>query len=327
MGWLWLLPALLILLLAWLLFWPLRPLGSVPAAQPVGSYAEAVERIAALQLADRQDASLQAVCQIKLWTHGQATRHVFVIFHGFSNCPEQFNQFAGRLYGLGHNVLIPRQPHHGLADRLTHSMQRLSAEDLLAFGSQAVDLACGLGQEVAVLGISGGANLAGWLAHNRPGVGMAILIAPMMGVSFVPAPLSSLFARLLFLLPDRYLWWDPRTRENNPYSAAYAYPGYSLHAMAEVLRLGLALHQQAGQTAPLARRLLIVINDAEPGVNNRQVQGLLASWQRHPQVSVSKLVLEAALKLPHDIITPGTPGLPFETVYERLITAIQAALN
>ena len=67
----------------------------------------------------------------------------------------------------------------------------------------------------------------------------------------------------------------------------------------------------------------MVINDAEPAVSNPEIMRLLKSWQKHGKGNFSEFHFESAMKLPHDIITPGTPNLPIEEIHPRLIRAVQ----
>ena len=112
------------------------------SANPVTSYTDALARFESLLL-DAQKEILPA-CQSKLLTHGEQTEHVVVLFHGFSNCPEQFSELGRRLFEQGYNVFIPRQPYHGLSNRLSKELQNLKAEKLIAYGELAVDIAHGL---------------------------------------------------------------------------------------------------------------------------------------------------------------------------------------
>jgi carboxylesterase len=319
--------AILIIILAWVFLHPIKPVTPPPGMQttlgPASSYQDAMERIETKRM-DEEEAGVLPVCQSKLYSQGQRADHVIVFYHGFSTCPEQFSELGKRLNKLGYNVFIPCAPYHGLSDRLTRKLKKLTAEDLVVYATHTANIACGLGRQVSVVGISGGGNIACWLAQNRDDISLAMPIAPLLGASLVPAALTRFFARLIYSLPDFYLWWDPRTRADNPYSVYYAYPGYSLHAMSEVLRLGITVRKQARKTPPLADKIVMVTNAAEPGVNNDEIDKLLRDWRAHPTQAIQPaLEFEAELKLPHDIITPETPDLPVEVVYQRLVERIQ----
>jgi carboxylesterase len=285
-------------------------------------FTEALERIEANRQQDLVD-DVREICLPKVMMHGASTEWAVVILHGFSNCPQQFQEFGSRLFDLGFNVYIPRLPYHGLADRLANNLAPLSAEKLAAFGDQAVDIARGLGRRLLVTGISGGGTVAAWLAQNRPDVDIAMPIAAMLGMSFVPSAVTRPFAWLFNRIPDFYMWWDPRNKSGTPRAVDYSYPGYSIRAMSEVLKLGVIVRSQARAAPPAARKIVLVINDHEPGVNNTELYKVMSDWQAHNGRTVLRTYhLARDLQLPHDLITPGTPGLDTETVYNLLTSCI-----
>lgn len=290
--------------------------------KPAASYAEALRRIEADRQGD-QAGDVREICLPRLMTHGAPVEWAVVILHGFSTCPEQFQELGGRLFELGFNVYIPRQPHHGLKDRVGNNLAPLTAEQLAAYGDQALDVGRGLGHRVLVIGLSGGGTVAAWLAQNRPDADLVMPMAAMLGVSFVPSAITRPFAWLFQRVPDFYMWWDPRNKADNPYAVDYSYPGYSIRAMSECLRLGVSVRAQAHTTPAAAQKIVMVINDNEPGVNNKELYKLMADWEAHrTQVKLDAFHFEKDLKLPHDLITPGTPGLDIETVYRLLIERI-----
>jgi carboxylesterase len=291
-------------------------------AQPVTGFDEALKRIEAERRQD-QAGEVRQICLPRVLEHGAPADWAVVIIHGLTNCPEQFQEFASRLFQLGFNVYLPRQPYHGLPERAGNNLKPLTAAKLAAFGDQALDIGHGLGRQVLVTGLSGGGTIAAWLAQNRPDLDLAMPMAAMLGLSFVPSPLTRPFAWLFNHIPDFYMWWDPRTKADNPFAFDYSYPGYSVHAMSELLKLGVLVREQAQAGPPAAQKIVMVINDNEPGVNNRELYKVITDWEAHRnQTVLSTFHFERELKLPHDIITPGTPGVDIETVYGRLISLI-----
>src|SRR6185503_17931811 len=141
------------------------PITYHPSAQPrpAQSYAEAVIRLAALQAKD-EGLALYPGCESQFMTHDQKVERVMVLLHGYRNCPAQFHSLGMIFYERGYNVVIPRMPHHGLADVLTTDQAQLTAAELAAYVTEAVDIAQGLGEQVMVAGISTGGVLTGWVA-------------------------------------------------------------------------------------------------------------------------------------------------------------------
>jgi hypothetical protein len=312
----------LIGLLSWLYRAPAtRALASHP--QPTADYQEALNRFQALAEADANAGPVFDICHSKLMTHGEKTEHVIVLLHGFTTCPEQFRQLGERFFERGYNVLIPRLPYHGYVDQMTDDLRKLTLPDLMTYGDTAIDIACGLGRQVSVMGLSGGGVLAAWLVQNRADVDYAVPIAATFGASFLPGWLTRPAVHLLLTLPDRFVWWDPRTKEDNPYSVYFAYTRYPMHALLRFFQIGLSVQKQARHNAPAGGEVLMVTNAHEPAVNNPLLYRLTRAWRRHAPDRVHAYEFERELHLPHDLITPGTPGVPIDLVYDRLLDQVQ----
>src|SRR6266545_6046903 len=282
----WILIFALVSLILWAAFSSISisELESYP--KPITNYEEAISHVKAMQDEDNQDLA-RDVCITKLYDHRAQTEHVIILLHGFTNCPEQFNELGRQYYESGYNVFIPRMPYHGLTDRLTEELVKLTAENLAAFGDTVIDIAHGLGKKITVMGISGSGTLVAWLAQNRADIDFAFAIAPMLGLAFIPASFTKLFERFALLLPNFFLWWDPRTKADNPYSIYYAYPRYPTHALVEIMRLAMITRTQAEKSPPAAENIVIVMNESEPAVSNAEILKLLESWKKHGKGTVS----------------------------------------
>jgi alpha-beta hydrolase superfamily lysophospholipase len=319
----WLIFALGILIaVSWVIFRPIAMEELESHPKPIVSFDEAVASVKAMQEIDNQDIT-RDVCITKLYDHGFQTEHVIILIHGFTNCPEQFNELGKQHFEAGNNVFLPRMPYHGLSDRLTDALVDFTAEKLAAFGDEVVGIAHGLGKKITVMGISGSGTLVAWLAQNRADIDFAFAIAPTFGLAFVPPVFTRLFERIALLLPNFYMWWDPRTKANNPYSIYYAYPRYPVRALVEIIRMAMITRAQAEKSPPKAGSITMIINDAEPAVSNAEILKFIKLWQNHPKVNVSEVHFEKEMKLPHDIITPGTPGVPIGDIHPRLINAVR----
>ena len=288
---------------------------------PAFTFREALTRVKAMQEADDHDMT-RDVCITKLYDHGKQTEHVVTLIHGFTNCPEQFNELGRQYFEAGNNVFIPRMPYHGLSNRLTDALVDLTAENLAGFGDKVIDIAHGLGKKITVMGISGSGTLVAWLAQNRTDIDFAFAIAPLFGLAMIPPAFTKLFERVVLLLPNFYMWWDPRTKADNPFSIYYAYPGYPTRALVEIIRLALITRAQAEKAPPKARNITMIINDAEPAVSNAEILKFIKLWQKHGN-NISEVHFEKEMRLPHDIITPGTPGVPIGEIQPRLINAVR----
>jgi pimeloyl-ACP methyl ester carboxylesterase len=152
---------------------------------PAATYETALARLAELQA--RDDETINPLCSTQLLTHGRKTQQVIVLIHGITNCPQQFVEFAPQFYQQGYNVLIPRMPHNGLADRMTDDLKNLTAKNLRDASNAYVDIARGLGEHVTLLGLSAGGTMAAWVAQHRADVDEVVLIAPMLGIGSLAA--------------------------------------------------------------------------------------------------------------------------------------------
>lgn len=320
----WIFVIIVFILILWVILRPTPTDGVASHPNPTRNYDEAILQVKAMQEDDNQDLA-RDVCVTKLYDHGSQTEHVIILLHGFTNCPEQFNELGKQYNEAGNNVFIPRMPYHGLSDRLTDALVHMTANELASFGDRVVDIAHGLGKKVTVMGISGSGTLVAWLAQNRRDLDFAFAIAPLFGLAFIPPVLTKLFERIALLLPNFFLWWDPRTKADNPYSIYYAYPRYPWRALAEIMRLAMITQAQAERFPPQAPNIKLIINDAEPAVSNAEIFRLYRSWKKHGRGNLSEYHFEKEMKLPHDIITPGTPGVPVGEIQPRLINTIKDA--
>jgi len=281
--------------------------------RPAASYQEAIERVRTLQ---RQDAAKDLNPRGHTWLlgpggaldpgGGQRTGRAYVCLHGLTNSPQQYVALAKRLLARGDaTVLIPRIPGHGFADRLTTVLAKLREAELVDATAEVVDLAAGLGHEVIVTGISLGGVLATWAAQFRP-VARVVIVAPSFGLPFLPTFTIAPLAALALRVGNRYLWWDPRKKEDLP-GPDYAYPRFPSHALARIQRLGLRLDEVARVAPPAASAVWVVTNAADLAVNNGQISRLAERWQRAGATNVRRYQFPRRLHLFHDIVDPEQP--------------------
>jgi carboxylesterase len=300
--------------LSWLSRWKTRGLTSNP--DPASSYVHGLARMARLQAAE--DASILPVCRTRALLHGHPTEHVVVLVHGLTNCPQQWAAFADLLYQQGHNVLLPRMPRHGLADRLTTEPSRLRAEELRDFADRVVDVAAGLGQHVTMVGLSAGGIVAAWAAQYRPEVSKAVLISPSLGFGHYARWLQLLFMNIALALPDV----ETHRFGATPRAAPYAYIGWSSRALGEVLRLGVATARAAVMARPACQHLVVVTNANDMAVSSQLTRQLVSIWQSRGLQRVEYFEFEREQKLEHDLIDPNNPRQRVDVVYPILLDLI-----
>ena len=291
-----------------------------PRLAPARDYGEAVRRVEALQAMDGRDIVPQA--RSALLTHGHRTPLCAVLLHGFTNHPGQYVQFAPLVHAAGANVLVPRLPLQGYRDRMTTALAKLTAEQLLDAASAAVDIACGLGERVCVLGISSSGVLCAYFAQHRSDVALAVGVAPVFGLLQLPYAVSRAITRAALVLPNRFLWWDPRIKmAQHPVTA---YPRFPTRALAQTLRISDDVYDTAKRSAPRAGHAVLVCNQHDPAVNNHITQRVVQRWNLNLPGSAEQFTF-TGLPHNHDIIDPDNPAARTGIVYPKLLELIGRA--
>ncbi len=288
-----------------------------PASSPAAGYADGLAKARVIMA--RDGARIGPTAKTLLLDHGTQAPWSVVLFHGFTNHPGQFAQFAAQLHALGVNVLVPRMPLHGYADRITDALKSLTAEMLLECSYQAVDAAVGLGERVAVAGLSMGGSISAYLGQYRDDVATSMPIAPDFGLLNLPRWALDVLAPIMLALPNFFLWWDPRAKENQLPKTAY--PRFPTHALMQTVRIGSAVYAAARTQASRATRIATVVNTHDPAVSNGVTLQVVRRWQRLRSSGIEYVEL-TDLPENHDIIDPENPQARTDLVYPRLIEVL-----
>jgi pimeloyl-ACP methyl ester carboxylesterase len=317
--------SLLLVLLLTLLLLAFKPFSLRESfmPDPAESYEEAVVRIEDIQAAEAEIPDLSLECGTIFMTHEEKVEDVIVFLHGFTSCPDQFAPLGQQYFDQGYNVLIPRQPRHGLQEFEGTPLKGLTAEELAAFGTRIADIAQGLGERVVVVGLSGGGSIATWLSQERADIDLTVPIAPFLGIGFIPRPLTRPLTNLILLVPDIYQWWDPVHKISNPLSAPYSYRGYYTHSLFENLRLGFAAEEDAKRVKPAVGGIMVITNANDESVNNEVVAEFEQLWLEHGEQFLRTYQFEKELGIPHDMITFERPDGRVDIVYPKLLELIQ----
>lgn len=286
-----------------------------PPSRPAKTFEEALARIQTLQAQDGPD--VRDDSHTRFWSHGKQAEHALVYYHGYTNAPPQFDILGEKLYEQGFNVLAPRLPYHGLKDPLTTEQSKLTAEGMAALTQETVDIACGLGQHVTIVGLSGGGVMAAWAAQFRADVDHAVVISPAFGLPFVPAWLSSSLRFSLLHLPNFFIWWDPRVKEKIV-GPAHAYPRFSTKGLAETFRLGMVVRNAAKQGKPSAKHIQMVLSDFDAAIHLPTARKVAEEWREHG-ADVSVYAFAKDLKIWHDMIDPQQSTQQIDVVYPVIL--------
>jgi len=314
---------LLVFLFLFVVFLFLKPVRTdqlISKADPSRSYQDSVRHINDLRLLDGEDVSPDG--RLIFLTHESKTQNAIVFFHGNTNSPRQFAALGRLFYDKGYNVLIPRVPHHGLKDRMTNELGRLTALEMIRLCDASMDIAQGLGQHITVVGFSMGANMAGWVAQNRSDVDKAVIIAPFWGWKGLPTGLFKPLINLLSIFPNRFEWWDKKgkTALTGPTSSYY---GFSSRGVAQLMCLGWSVMKAARMGVPKARAILVITCALDNSVNEKNLDRVVNEWHRHGGANITRFQFDKSLGAIHDLIDPEQPYQKIAVVYPKLIELIE----
>ena len=95
-------------------------------------------------------------------------------------------------------------------------------------------------------------------------------------------------------------------------------PRFSTQALAQSLRLGLWVVEEAKRRAPRARSIEMVTVAGDPAVCNAVAAEVARDWSRRAPGHVLAYEFPAALRLGHDLIDPLQPYQNVDRVYPVL---------
>jgi esterase/lipase len=283
---------------------------------PARDYTDAAERVRKQQAADDRVAAPGG--RSILMDRGRRTPRAIVLFHGFTNSPLQFEPFARLLYAAGDNVYVPRLPRHALRNGTASALAGLTAEELRDCADSAVDVARGLGDTVVIVGLSAGGTMAAWVAQNRPDVGRVVAIAPVLELAHIPSILATVAMKLALHLPE--ITQNYPREESRPDREL----GNSSHAIAQMLRMGMAVRAAAQRAPPGTREITFLVNANDRTVKTAPALALAERWSA-AGAAVTVYQLPATLKLPHDVIDETQPVSRPDVVYPALDAMVHGA--
>src|ERR1700687_2778979 len=225
------------------------------AAATTSSYAESMQRAQALLAGEAADPRISPDCSSILLEHGKRMPRSIVCLHGITSSPVQFKDLGALFHSRGYNVVIPRMPRHGYADRMTTDPAKLTVAEYQAYASEAVEIGRGLGEHLTLAGLSVSGVIAAWCAQTRADVDLAVPIAPAFAPHALPPRLTPALIQVLRWLPNVFVPWD--FRNPLPRAPGCGYPRFSTHAMAESFRLGIDALHAARRQPPAAGSILV----------------------------------------------------------------------
>ncbi len=215
------------------------------------------------------------------------------MFHGVSACPLQFSGLAQYFYDQGYNVYTPLAPEHGRTDNLNHA--KVTAQGLVDYANDSLNITSALGNEVGVIGLSGGANLATWASQYRPEVQRVLALSPFYEPSSSQAPKWQIRPLLIFhgnnfLLPDQL---------NKPDDPQHA---LSYRALAKYVTIYKNLPEPAKDTG--LKNVAVIMADDDYEIDQALALKTLTGVAKANRINLIRYQLAASLKLGHDIVSP-----------------------
>jgi carboxylesterase len=276
---------------------------------PTSSYVEAVRRANRLIASDDSIAAVGGASILRV--HGARAPRAVVLFHGFTDSPQQFAALADSLFESGDNVFVPRLPHHAERGKDVGELARLTAGELCRVADASVDIAAGLGDTVVVAGLSVGGTMAAWAAEHRPEVRRALVIAPPLEVTHIPSMFERALVNLDAHLPNvtRRAAADSGRPDRDP--------GFATHGIAQVLRLGMAVRRDADRDPPERAEVLFLVNAHDRTVKTAPVLDVARLWNSRA-VPVRVYQFPDSLGLPHNVVDPIQRHGNAEAVYPTL---------
>lgn len=297
-------------------FWKTPEFRSKP--EPAASFGEALEKFETLRVAE-SSLPLSPQGKSRLLHHGQKTERAFVLLHGLTNCPEQFAELAAQLHAAGHNVVVPRARLAGYRDRLNGEQGLQTAQDLIDQAAAGLDMAAGLGDRVTLVGLSGSAVAAAWMAQNSDGIDQVAIMSPFFSAYGLPTPLVDVAGAAFSRLPNLYVWWDPDKKDALP-GPPHAYPRFGTRCMADSVQLSRNVRENLDLKPFRCRRALFITTACDVAADNSVTQWVTKKLAaKGGAAEILAYEFPAELGIPHDIIDPAQPGANTPLVYPKLL--------
>ena len=277
---------------------------------PMTDYDAAVSRVEKIQ--EEELPVTNEASRSLLMTHGDKTDDVYVLVHGITNAPKEFEELGNILHEQGSNVLILRMPHHGLKSGDINELKALTAEEVRDYADESIDIAAALGDKITVMGISGGGTAAAWMTQNRPEVARTVLLSPFFGMAQTPMFLDPILMNAFSRLPNLSIGGKAEA------DRAWVYKGESTNGVAVFMRLGQAVFEQAESTAPAASDIFILTTASDLAADNDWADKLAEDWEAQG-VAVDNYQFPKSDKVPHASIDPFTEEAIRQLVYDKIL--------
>lgn len=283
------------------------------SADPASDPADARERWARVRARDGADVRPECHGELFEPTGGVEPLATIAVFHGFTNCPAQFQATATELASRGYAVYVPRAPFHGLTDDLGHPLAELTVDELTAHVHETVDIAAGLGRPVWVAGLSTGGVLAAWAGATRHEVERVFSIEPAAAPFRVAFPAVRFAVAIRRLMPGGiYMWWDDKLKAELRRPGDTAYPGFPTRAVLPYWHMAEALTDRRVVPNHLLDRVVLLVNPDDVAIDAGAARDMMANTFTGFASYLAEFDLPPGLGWGHDFVDQknqhhGTP--------------------
>jgi alpha-beta hydrolase superfamily lysophospholipase len=294
--------------------WPLGSDHLRTAPTATLDFADSQARAQAAVQADETDPSVRPECRTQSLIHPQRTAKAVLMLHGYTDCPKQYTELAKLFYDRGYNVFVPRAPRHGVTDLNAHT--KLQADELIDYANSSLITVSGLGDEVGVIGVSGGAVLGTWLAEYRPDVVQRLLVlSPFFTPASSQAPRFAV-KPLIVLYGNRLL---PDHRTSN---------GFSFAALSQYLRI--ARNYKSDPVNAELKSVAVVTSAGDPFIDRGDAVRIPSRFATRNGLTAASFEIPASFGIGHDTVETaqlGTHAAELDARYLALYegTAVPAA--
>jgi esterase/lipase len=256
-------------------------------------------------------------CKSIFLTHEEKTENVIVFFHGYTSCPGQFKELGEVMYNEGYNVYIPRAPYHGYKDKATREIDNFTTQEYVDYAETSIQIAHGFGNKVYVSGLSGGANLASWIAINDSSIEKAIVLSPGYGFKAIPLSMTTPASKLFMLLPSYYVYYNENDKQGDPKSDVYA--GYTTKSLANVLRIGQVTYDDLMKLQVSSKKIAFVINENDDSISVEAFNNVKVALESNTVgIDFDSYTFPKSVGLGHDYLDPAWNGSTKESSYAEI---------
>lgn len=313
---------LLVLLLiaagAYLVFVPASALQSNTNSFSYPTYEAAVADIKNFDEPEKDQ--IREDCGSSIYHTGKKEARSIVLWHGYTNCPKQFDEFGRRLAEKGYNVLIPRTPGHGYQDRMTEALGNVTFEDFQTYIQRSIAIGDMLGDDVTVVGLSAGGTFALWAAVYEEKADRIITIAPVAYPWGFEPILREFVVRYAAFLPNEFKWWSDEQKGDLP-GPPHAYRRYSTRSMGIVLHIASTVEHMLRGGKRIEKPVTFVINEADKALRDKELIEMSNLFEKSG-AKVSRYFFEKSKGYPHDLIDEYNIKENKEDVYKVLLELI-----